>query len=190
LLERSFLIPLASAGFGVLLFSSALSAQPAPDKIALIEELLEVSHAQDQMQENLNLILAQIGEDYILDIAARGAVAASEGVAPEMQNAIYTEQLTRWDKFVSLVEHKAQIEELTRDVALPVYDKNFTRSELKAIIGFYKNPKTEEKFYDSRAGRKFERMEDQLNSGIKAQIQKRLEPVIQKCLDEVFPKEE
>jgi uncharacterized protein len=115
---RSRLLLGASLAAGLLFTASAAAAQapaPAPDarKAAVIRQLLEETHAADQM------------------------IAVVETNLPAQRAAMPGIPAVFWDRFIAGV--RAQRGELL-DAIVPIYARAFDLAELEQLLAFYKTP--------------------------------------------------
>jgi hypothetical protein len=111
--------PLAAALFvavtGVLCApgEAAAQAQPDPAKVAVIRQILEVTHAADQV----------VG-------AIEASVPAQRASNPRIP-AVF------WDRF--LAQARARRGEFI-DSVVPIYSRTFELAELKTLLQFYQSP--------------------------------------------------
>ena len=111
--------PLAAALFvavtGVLWApgEAAAQAQPDPAKVAVIRQILEVTHAADQV----------VG-------AIEASVPAQRASNPRIP-AVF------WDRF--LAQARARRGEFI-DSVVPIYSRTFELAELKTLLQFYQSP--------------------------------------------------
>ncbi len=102
------------AGAGVLTVPSRARAQtPDPAKVALIQQILAVTHAADL------------------------AVTAIETTLPTQRQANPQIPGEFWDEFAKRA--RAEVPRLVQ-LLVPIYDRQFTTAQLKELLAFYQSP--------------------------------------------------
>lgn len=120
----------------------AVSATLTPAKKALILELLKMTDADKQVEMILNQLTLSHQRRYPILFAQ--AVNAAPNLSEEKKKELIAsaqEQSTRSsERLRQLFVQKIDLSKVMQEVALQVYDKNFTESEMQDIITFYKTP--------------------------------------------------
>ncbi|MFA7340862.1 MAG: DUF2059 domain-containing protein [Candidatus Obscuribacterales bacterium] len=120
----------------------AVSATLTPAKKALILELLKMTDADKQVEMILNQLTLSHQRRYPILFAQ--AVNAAPNLSEEKKKELIAsaqEQSTRSsERLRQLFVQKIDLSKVMEEVALQVYDKNFTESEMQDIITFYKTP--------------------------------------------------
>jgi hypothetical protein len=109
----------------------------SPEKKALIKELLEIT----QSGKNASQIMESMVRSELPKLVSTvlKAAPALDSDRPEAQKQ-FSEIVSRMAvKYRDRVIQKIDVNQLLEQVSYPVYDKYFTESELRDIIGFYKS---------------------------------------------------
>ena len=132
----------APAAPALVVAPAAVSATLTPAKKALILELLKMTDADKQVEMILNQLTLSHQRRYPILFAQ--AVNAAPNLSEEKKKELIAsaqEQSTRSsERLRQLVVQKIDLSKVMQEVALQVYDKNFTESEMQDIITFYKTP--------------------------------------------------
>jgi uncharacterized protein len=181
-----FLAGLMALAFSLIIALPA-NAQDTltPEKKALIKELLALTKASSNSEAIFNQLIGQIQEplagqasnmlrgwiqEQNLALAERTRMEAEvPGSAQRIANRIRSE-----------LPKRINFGELAEKVGLEIYDKNFTESEVKDLITFYKTP----------VAQKFIRIAPQLMLDMAQMIQKLMDPELDKLIIESFADEQ
>lgn len=145
-------------------------------KAALIEEYLQLSHADTAVEEALRLFFDQT-DAQIAESLGYTAVALAEMDADE--RARYESSIARQRKLlggiVDRLVQRVDLAELVREVSVPVFERYYSEADLRALIAFSKTP----------TGQK--QIENQARMGVEIQnaTQKALLPVMGAIIDEL-----
>ncbi|MCA6572708.1 MAG: DUF2059 domain-containing protein [Pseudanabaena sp. M57BS1SP1A06MG] len=110
----------------------------SPDKRTLIKELLEITESS----KNANQVMESMVRSELPKMVSTilKAVPALNSDRPEVQKQ-FSDIVSRMAvKYRDRVIKQIDINQLIEQVSYPIYDKYFTESELRDIIGFYKSP--------------------------------------------------
>jgi hypothetical protein len=120
------------------------TASPAltPAKRALILELLKMTDADKQVEMIINQLTLSHQRRYpsMLAQAINAAPNLSDEKKKELIATIQEQSVRSSERLRQLFVQKIDLSKVMQDVALQVYDKNFTESEMQDIITFYKTP--------------------------------------------------
>ncbi len=117
--------------------SPVISPAISPEKKALIKELLEITESG----KNAGQIMESMVRSELPKLVSTvlKAAPALDSDRPEVQKQ-FSEIVSRMAvKYRDRVIQKIDVNQLLEKVSYPVYDKYFTESELRDIIGFYKS---------------------------------------------------
>lgn len=119
-----------------------VSATLTPAKRALILELLKMTDADKQVEMIINQLTLSHQRRYPILFAQ--AVNATPNLSDEKKKELIAsaqEQSVRSsERLRQLFVQKIDLSKVMQEVALQVYDKNFTEPEMQDIITFYKTP--------------------------------------------------
>lgn len=118
---------------------SSTVADPAisPAKRALIKDLLEITQASKNANQVMDSMVRAELPKLVSSILKSVPSLASD--RPEAQKQ-FSEVASRMAvKYRDRVLQKIDLSQLIEQVSYPIYDKYFTESELRDIIGFYKS---------------------------------------------------
>ncbi len=124
---------------------SSDAAQPAKlsttvifsEKRALIKELLEITESSKNVQQIMDSMVRAELPKLVSTILKN--VPALDSDRPEVQKK-FSDIVSRMaTKYRDRVIKKIDVNQLIDEVSYPIYDKYFTESELRDIIGFYKS---------------------------------------------------
>lgn len=122
--------------------AAAVSATLTPAKKALILELLKMTDADKQVEMIINQLTLSHQRRYPILFAQ--AVNAAPNLSDEKKKELIAgaqEQSVRSsERLRQLFVQKIDLSKVMQEVALQVYDKNFTEAEMQDIITFYKTP--------------------------------------------------
>ncbi|MDP3506796.1 MAG: DUF2059 domain-containing protein [Candidatus Melainabacteria bacterium] len=121
---------------------AAVSPALTPVKRALILELLKMTDADKQVEMIINQLTLSHQRRYpsMLAQAINAAPNLSEDKKKELIATIQEQSVRSSERLRQLFVQKIDLSKVMQDVALQVYDKNFTESEMQDIITFYKTP--------------------------------------------------
>jgi len=139
---NKLLLSLLGAVFILIGCDHSLAQQKVtPEKEALIKELLEVTGATKsvrdvaaammkyQQSESETLISSMIDDDRNITPAEK----------TELKKTI-TESVANMTRRISeFYSKELNLEQIIEEIAIPMYDKNFTESELREFIAFYRS---------------------------------------------------
>jgi len=132
----------AAAGTTASTAPAAVSATLTPAKRALILELLKMTDADKQVEMIINQLTLSHQRRYPILFAQ--AVNATPNLSDEKKKELIAsaqEQSVRSsERLRQLFVQKIDLSKVMQEVALQVYDKNFTEPEMQDIITFYKTP--------------------------------------------------
>jgi hypothetical protein len=107
------------------------------EKRALIKELLEITESSKNAQQIMDAMVRAELPKLVSTILKN--VPALDSDRPEVQKK-FSEIVSRMaTKYRDRVIKKIDVNQLIEAVSYPIYDKYFTESELRDIIGFYKS---------------------------------------------------
>lgn len=134
--------PSASSATEAAAKPSAVSPALTPAKRALILELLKMTDADKQVEMIINQLTLSHQRRYpsMLAQAINAAPNLSEDKKKELIATIQEQSVRSSERLRQLFVQKIDLSKVMQDVALQVYDKNFTESEMQDIITFYKTP--------------------------------------------------
>ncbi|MBA4026731.1 MAG: hypothetical protein C0473_00665 [Cyanobacteria bacterium DS3.002] len=121
---------------------AATSATLTPAKKALILELLKMTDADKQVEMIINQLTLSHQRRYptLLAQAINAAPNLSEEKKKELIATAQEQSARSSERLRQLFMQKIDLSQVMQEVALVVYDKNFTESEMQDIITFYKTP--------------------------------------------------
>jgi len=109
----------------------------SPEKRLLIKELLEITESSKNAQQIMDAMVRAELPKLVSTVLQK--VPALDSDRPEVQKQ-FSEIVSRMaTKYRDRVIKKINVEQLIEQVSYPIYDKYFTESELRDIIGFYKS---------------------------------------------------
>ncbi|MBP9093292.1 DUF2059 domain-containing protein [bacterium] len=113
-----------------------------PAKRALILELLKMTDADKQVEMIINQLTLSHQKRYpsLLAQAINAAPNLSEEKKKELIASAQEQSVRSSERLRQLFVQKIDLSKVMQDVALQVYNKNFTESEMQDIITFYKTP--------------------------------------------------
>lgn len=120
--------------------TASLSLTPA--KRALILELLKMTDADKQVEMIINQLTLSHQKRYpsLLAQAINAAPNLSEEKKKELIASAQEQSVRSSERLRQLFVQRIDLSQVMQEVALQVYDKNFTESEMQDIITFYKTP--------------------------------------------------
>ncbi len=121
---------------------AATSPTLTPAKKALILELLKMTDADKQVQMIINQLTLSHQRRYptLLAQAINAASNLSEEKKKELIATAQEQSARSSERLRQLFMQRIDLSQVMQEVALVVYDKNFTESEMQDIITFYKTP--------------------------------------------------
>lgn len=121
---------------------AATSPTLTPAKKALILELLKMTDADKQVEMIINQLTLSHQRRYptLLAQAINAAPNLSEEKKKELIASAQEQSARSSERLRQLFMQKIDLSNVMQEVALVVYDKNFTESEMQDIITFYKTP--------------------------------------------------
>jgi len=121
---------------------AATSPTLTPAKKALILELLKMTDADKQVEMIINQLTLSHQRRYptLLAQAINAAPNLSEEKKKELIASAQEQSARSSERLRQLFMQKIDLSQVMQEVALVVYDKNFTESEMQDIITFYKTP--------------------------------------------------
>lgn len=121
---------------------AATSPTLTPAKKALILELLKMTDADKQVEMIINQLTLSHQRRYptLLAQAINAAPNLSEEKKKELIATAQEQSARSSERLRQLFMQKIDLSQVMQEVALVVYDKNFTESEMQDIITFYKTP--------------------------------------------------
>ncbi|CAN5479286.1 hypothetical protein BH11CYA1_BH11CYA1_12060 [soil metagenome] len=113
-----------------------------PAKKALILELLKMTDADKQVEMIINQLTLSHQRRYpaLFAQAVNAAPNLSEEKKKELIAKVQEQSVRSSERLRQLFVTKIDLSKVMQEVALQVYDKNFTESEMQDIITFYKTP--------------------------------------------------
>jgi hypothetical protein len=149
----------------------------SPEKRALIKELLEITESgknANQMMESM--VRSELPK---LVSAVLKSVPSLDSDRPEIQKQ-FSDIMSRMAiKYRDRVLKKIDMGQLIEQISYPIYDKYFTESELRDIIGFYK----------SETGKKAIRLTPQIASDSFSRTNEILLPKMTSVMSEILAEE-
>lgn len=114
----------------------------APEKKALIKELLELTEAKKMAENICNTMLLQQERDFPKMMSQ---MIAETGILKdrkqeELRKELIESRLRFSKRFRELYPQRINLEEVIEQIYYPLYDKYFTEEELRGLIKFYKSP--------------------------------------------------
>ena len=121
---------------------AATSPTLTPAKKALILELLKMTDADKQVEMIINQLTLSHQRRYptLLAQAINAAPNLSEDKKKELIATAQEQSARSSERLRQLFMQRIDLSQVMQEVALVVYDKNFTESEMQDIITFYKTP--------------------------------------------------
>lgn len=114
----------------------------APQKRALIKELLEVTETKKMAESITDMMLLQMESNYPAMMSQMlfkaGLLQSEEG--EKLKNELIESRLRFLQRFRELYSERVKMTELIEKVYYPLYDRYFTEGELRDLIVFYKSP--------------------------------------------------
>ena len=122
--------------------STAVSSTLTPAKRALILELLKMTDADKQVEMIISQLTLSHQRRYpsLLAQAINAAPNLSEEKKKELIASAQEQSVRSSERLRQLFVQRIDLSKVMQEVALQVYDKNFTESEMQDIITFYKTP--------------------------------------------------
>ncbi|MDJ0848815.1 MAG: DUF2059 domain-containing protein [Myxococcota bacterium] len=116
-------------------------AEPSPEKVELIRELLELSGGEEATQQITDTMLGQI---YAAFPTLVEEVLRAETELEEAQREALRAHLADFDSFAltfrTRLPKRIDLGEVLETVYVPLYDANFSEAELREIVRFYATP--------------------------------------------------
>ncbi|WP_055074198.1 DUF2059 domain-containing protein [Pseudanabaena sp. 'Roaring Creek'] len=109
----------------------------SPEKRALIKELLEITESSKAARQVMDAMVRAELPKLVSTILKN--IPALNNDSPEVQKQISDIVSRMAVKYRDRVAQKINLDQLIEEVSYPVYNKYFTESELRDIIGFYKS---------------------------------------------------
>jgi len=127
----------------VLCGSQSLAQQSvSPEKQALIREFLEVMGGQKSANEMIDMMLAFQEKESPKMLSS--LIEQDKNLTPTQKQELQqmtAESAERVGKRIrEFLTQRMNIGQMLEEISLPIYDKNFTESELRDIIAFYRTP--------------------------------------------------
>lgn len=122
--------------------TNPVAQEISPVKKALILEYLEVMGVKKNTAEIMDMMLTfqeQETSKTILALAEKDKELSPE-MKKEMADSLVKSSAGMYQRLRAAFNEKLNIGRLMEDTALNVYDKNYSESELREIIAFYKTP--------------------------------------------------
>lgn len=107
------------------------------EKKALIKELLEITEAGKNVNQMMDMMVRSEFPKLVSTVLKDAPFLDSD--RPEVQKQLNDIVSRMAMKYRDRVVKKVDINQLIEQVSYPVYDKYFTETELRDIIGFYKS---------------------------------------------------
>jgi len=129
----------------VLLFVAPLAAAQAPDA-ALVREMLTISGAEKQYEQMQSMMLESMRAGFSRGFADAARGKAIDPAKRDKAQAIADRHMQAlMQDFSAEMRRAMPFNRLVEEIYVPLYQRNFTRDELSAMVAFLKSP----------AGRKF-----------------------------------
>jgi hypothetical protein len=109
----------------------------APEKRALIKELLEITESTKNAQQVMEAMMRSELPKLVSTVLQNNPALDSD--RPEVQQQFNNIVSRMASKYRDRVIQKINVDQLIEQVSYPIYDQYFTESELRDIIGFYKS---------------------------------------------------
>ena len=114
----------------------------SPEKQALIREFLEVTGGQKSANEMIDLMLAFQEKESPKMLSS--LIEQDKNLTPAQKQELQqmaAESAERVGKRIrEFLTQRMNIGQMIEEISFPIYDKNFTESELRDIIAFYRTP--------------------------------------------------
>ena len=176
----------ATAILAVGLAAGSVRAQEpaiAPEKRALIQELLAVTNAKKNAAATMRAISAQAEQDLPRMMVQMVATDPDlKLTAQQRKDALKIAEesaASGFRRFQTLFAQQVDVGRLVEDLSYPVYDRFFTAGEIKDLIAFYKTP----------TGKKTLEVTPQLMAETMARTNERLIPVMQQIYRQIVAEE-
>ena len=176
----------AAAILAVGLSAGSVRAQEpaiAPEKRALIQELLAVTNAKKNAAATMRAISAQAEQDLPRMMVQMVATDPDlKLTAQQRKDALKLAEESAangFRRFQTLFAQQVDVGRLVEDLSYPVYDRFFTAGEIKDLIAFYKTP----------TGKKTLEVTPQLMAETMARTNERLIPVMQQIYRQIVAEE-
>jgi hypothetical protein len=117
----------------------------SPEKVALIKELIEVSHAKQTVEAMLKAQSEQM-EERFPEIIWEGVSGMEElktltpAQKEELRLRVFSNSARTGRRMYELLMQKIDFDKLLEDISVPLYDKYFTEAELRDLVSFHQSP--------------------------------------------------
>lgn len=152
-----------------------------PEKKALIAELLRLTKAEETAEEMTDLMMSNMEQSYPQVI---GGILAQAGLLDgadqaDLEKAITDSQQRFSQKFRSMYAQRVDFQQVINDIYYPLYDKYYTKEELKDLVNFHSSP----------TGQKVVDVMPQLMEESMTQSAQMLNPKIVELINEIMEQE-
>lgn len=165
----------------VFLIKANAQEMIAPQKRALIKELLEVTEAKKMSESITNMMLLQMESNYpemMSQMLSETGVLQSKK-EKERMNKLNESRLRFSRRFRELYSERVNLAGVIEEIYYPLYDRYFTEGELRDLIVFYK----------STTGKKSIRVTPQLMQEVMQKSAELLNPKIVQLVNEILQEE-
>lgn len=113
-----------------------------PEKKKAIEELLEVTELSQRLPLLIDAFKSNARRTFALAIipSIKNAPHNKDKPRTELKKMVDDKASAMTDRYLELFKEQVDLENLIKEVALQVYAKHFTTSEIQEITAFYKTP--------------------------------------------------
>lgn len=142
-MPKRIFLPLALVVFALVSTANVFGQNKIDaEKLALIKELLRVTEATKGAAETSDMMLGLQTEQTAMMMDT--LIDDDESLSPESKEELkktIVESAERSNKRIrEFFSTRLKLEEIIEEVAIPIYDKHFTASQLRDIISFYRTP--------------------------------------------------
>jgi len=163
----------------IISFVATANAQQSitPEKRALIKELVDITQMQNNSNQMIEAMLAQVEQQssQLLSQSMKDDKEVTDQEREAMQQSL-KENAGRMRK---LLTQRVNFSQILEEVMYPLYDKYFTADDLKGVIAFYKSP----------AGQKFIGATPQLSIELMTKMNEILAPKLQELIRDMREEE-
>jgi uncharacterized protein len=141
LLTTALVLPSFNQSIAQTPQQSSATTQPAKpisaEKRALIKELLEITEARKNLIESIDSMIRSDLSEMVSTVLKKAPDLGSN--KPEAEDKLMTIVTKMATKYRDRVLKEVDINQLVEQIAFPIYDKYFTETEMREIVGFYKS---------------------------------------------------
>ncbi len=163
----------------IISFVATANAQQTitPEKRALIKELIEITQMQNNTNQMIDAMLAQLEKQssQLLSQSMKDDKEVTDQEREAMQQRLKEDA----GRMRELFTQRVNFGQIIEDVMYPLYDIHFTEDDLKGVIAFYKSP----------AGQKFIGAMPKLTIESITKMNEILAPKIQEVVREIRERE-